>query len=93
MRERTLSAIIFVFFILTSGVYAQTILSSNTEQTCQGSTCVLSLYSYTKYYQESGVWTFLSETIDTINCEQGYNFCVDRNLYQAHFSSSQIKVV
>lgn len=87
-------------FLLASVVTSQptqqsvpVIESPFTETSCRQQTCTTTIYSYTKYYQESGVWIPINENIESENCLEGYTSCVNKNLYQAHFKPATVHVV
>ena len=61
---------------------------TNWERNCEDGGCQITLYSYQKYYVNEGdEWEQIDENFGTENCEQGYDVCVDRNLYQVHVKS------
>ena len=61
----------------------------NWERNCaESGGCETVLYSYQKYYvNENDEWEQIDERFRTENCEEGYDVCVDRNLYQVHVKS------
>ena len=67
-------------------------IGPNYEKICDGKSCVTTIYSYQKYYEESGEIVFLEDNFDIENC-LGYDYCVDKNLYQFYLYSSQPSVM
>ena len=78
----------WILLIGLSAVYALEI-GQNYEKDCSSGRCTASIYSYQKYYQSNGAWTFLNESIDTTNCK-GFTYCVDNNLHQFYLSPSSL---
>src|SRR3989344_7863324 len=101
--RNTLKRVVYIFLILVfirvmeaqiiNPVGYSSFLSSNSEISCYGRNCTAMLYSSVKYYLENDQWTTINESIGTQNCLPAYSYCVDRNLYQAHFSSGSVKVI
>ena len=64
-------------------------IGPNYETTCdENSVCTSTIYSYQKYYQENNEWVQIDENFGTENCEPGYFYCVDKNLYQFNTEQS-----
>src|SRR3989338_5666122 len=78
----------WILLIGLSAVYALEI-GQNYEKDCSSGRCTANIYSYQKYYQSNGAWTFLNESIDTTNCK-GFTYCVDNNLHQFYLSPSSL---
>ncbi len=85
--------IIFILLLLGISLVNGEILSSSAERTCQGQSCSLSLYSFTKFYKTQEVWTSINENILSQSCAVGFSYCVLNNLYQAQFKPMTTKVV
>ena len=60
---------------------------------CSQNNCTATLYPQVMYYQEYGIWIPIDENVGTENCLPGYSYCVDRNLYQAHFKPATTRVI
>src|SRR3989344_4827013 len=78
--------IFFLFFSLSVSALP---MNENSDQSCDANgLCTTIVYSYQKYYQENGQWAQIDENFNINNCESGYNYCVDSNLYQFHIKST-----
>ncbi|MBU0959222.1 MAG: hypothetical protein KKB31_04740, partial [Nanoarchaeota archaeon] len=77
--------IILALLILFPLIEAE--VGKNYETNCENGICTTNLYSYQKYYQDDGKWKEINENFKTENCEDGFDFCVDGNLYQ--FNSNE----
>jgi len=78
MRKLTLFLLAtLILFPLTAAA-----LTPNSETTCENGICTAKIYSFQKNYPEDGVYKPIDENFDTANCEEGFEYCVDKNIYQ-----------
>ncbi len=73
--------------LLSTVVVSATEYGTNYEKDCIGEACTATVYSYQKYYQDNNQWKQINGRFSTENCEQGYEYCVDQNLYQMHIKN------
>jgi len=66
-------------------------VGNNWEKECDGSFCKMAIYPYQKYYYNGSQMEFLNETWSNENCE-GFDYCVDDNLFQAYVNVNDTKV-
>ncbi len=83
MKLNKLWLIVGILFLSMPFIQGE-IVDDHIEQECVNGVCTATVYGNVHYYRESGAWSTIDTTFDTQNCRNGYQFCVDRNLYQLH---------